>query len=230
MPFDANLVLRDGTVDLVTGEAAPTALTADASGAKVVDLGGTVRPRGESEGVKDMGVTLVLPTAPTTAYNDSLYVQICESDNLTFGYNTIAIMGYYYSFTRMLPITITTAFVAADLADTALGATTADTGVVLWIHPDCLTVGKQTFIIVGMEDAGDLFDDVDEVLGGMGTGTATMRGAGFVEDRPYLSGPNVFFRAIAPTKRFIQATLTVAGAGNFGKVSLMLNPYPFRTL
>ena len=230
MPFDANLVLRDGTVDLVTGETAPTSLAADANGAKCIDLGGTVRPRGETEGVMNMVCALVLPIAPTTAYNDSLYVQICESDNLTFGYNTIAIFGYYWTFTRMLPITITTAFVAADLAGALTGATTGDAGIVRYIHPDALTVGKHCNVIVSMVDAADTYADVDEVLAAGTTGAATMNGAGFVEDKPRLSGPNTFFRTISPTKKYLQATLTVAGASNWGGVELMLSPYPWRKL
>ncbi len=230
MPFDANLVLRDGSVDLDAAEAVAVSLTANADGAKVIDIGGTTRPRGESEGVMNLVCTLVLPTAPTTAYSDTLYVQICESDNLTFGYNTIAIFGYYYSFTRMLPITVTTAFVAGDIDDLATGATTGDTGNIRWMHPDTFTVGKQTHVIISMEGADDLFDDIDEAVTIPGTGRFTMRGAGFVETKPRRSGPNTHFRTISPTKRYIQATLTVAGASVWGKASLFLSPYPFRTL
>ena len=229
MVFDANLVMRDGTVDLVTGEAAPTSLSF-VLGARCLDLGGTTRPRGETEGVMNMVATLVLPIAPTTLYEDTLIVQICESDNLTFGYNTLATFGYYYSFTRMLPVTVTTPFVAADLGDTLDGDDTRDTGVIVWMHPDLGTTGAQTFIIVQMNDATDVFDDVDEQLSGAGTGVADMRAVAFVEAKPRISGPNTFFRTISPTKKYLQATLTVAGASNWGGVQLMLSPYPFRKL
>ena len=229
MVFDNELVLRDGTVALVTGEAAPTSLSL-VSGARCLDLGGTVRPRGETEGVRNMVVVLVLPTAPTTTYADTLIVLIAESDNLTFGYNTLATFGTYYSFTRMLPVIVITPFVAGDLGDLVDGDDTRDTGNIRWMHPDLGTVGANTFMIVTMVDGSDEFDDVDERLSGPGTGVADMRAIGFVETKPRLSGPNTFFRTISPTKKYLQATLTVAGASNWGGVELMLTPYPFRNL
>ncbi len=50
MPFDANLVLRDGSVDLDNAEAVATSLTANDDGAKAIDLGTTTRVRGNAEG------------------------------------------------------------------------------------------------------------------------------------------------------------------------------------
>lgn len=229
MVFDANLVMRDGTVDLVTGEGAPTSLSF-VLGARCLDLGGTTRPRGQAEGVMNMVAVLILPTAPTVTYNDYMVVEICESDNLTFGYNTLAYFGPLWTFTRMLPVTVTTAFIAGDIDDLVTDAPIGDTGYLRWMHPDLFTVGAHTHMIVSMAAAGDDFDDVDATLSIAGTGRATMRGAGFVESRPYLSGPNTFFRTVSPTKKYLQATLTVIGASNWGKVQLMLSPYPFRKL
>lgn len=229
MVFDANLVLRDGTVALVTGETAPTSLSY-VLGARCLDLGGTTRPRGQNEGVRDMVATLILPTAPTVTYQDNLYVQICESDNLTFGYNTLAIIGYLYTFTRMLPITVTTPFIAGDLGALVTGTTTNDTGTIVWMHPSTFTNGAQTFIIVQMVNGGDTFANPTEGFTTSGAGAGNMRGAGFVEAKPYLSGSNSFFRTISPTKKYLQATLTVAGASNWGSVVLQLSPYPFRKL
>jgi len=231
MPFDNNLVLRDGSVALTSasGETGPTALTADAYGAKCVDLGGTVRPRGDSEGVTHLVATLVLPTAPT-GYGDTLYIEINESDNLTFGYRTIAYFGAMYTLTRMLEATVTVAFVAADLNAALTGQTSGDVGLLRWMHPDALTVGKTCNFIIAMAGAGDLYDSSAEEVRGGTTGRATMTGVGFVEDHPRLSGPNIHHRALAVTKRYIQAYVTASAVSTWGLASIFLSPYPFRKL
>lgn len=230
MPFDANLILRDGTVDLVTGETGPVLLTADATGAKVIDLNMNVRPFGGSDGVRHLVCTLVLPIAPTTAYADTLGIEINQSDNLTFGYQTVAYFTHLYSFTRMLPITVTTAFIAGDLADLVTGGVTNDTANIIWMHPDVFTIGARTHILVTMVNATDTFDNATEALTIPGTGRANMNGIGFVEGAPKMGGPGEHFRSFTATKRYIQAYVTVAGASNWGKVSIFLSAAPYRKL
>ena len=229
MVFDANLVLRNGTVDLDNAEAVATSLTRNDDGAICLDLGTTVRPRGDSEGVIHMAATLVLPSAPST-YADTLGVVIQQSDNLTFGWETLASFPTLYAFTRLFQLTITTAFVAADLNATITGGTTGDTGNLLWMHPNALTVGKKAFMIVGMDAAGDVFDDDDEVMSGNDTGVGTMNGIAVVEAKPSLSGPNTFSRGFSVTKRFLRGQLTASGSSNFGLAHLLLSQYPFRNI
>jgi len=229
MARDANLILRDGTVDLDTNEAAATSTTANSDGAKVVDLGGTVKPRGDNEGVMDMAAVLVLPDTPTT-YADTLAVTLQQSDNEAFGYETIVTFPTLYAYTRIIPITITTAFVAADLSGTLTGGTTGDTGTVIWMHPDCLTVGKNTHLIVNMDAAGDVFDDASETLSGGTTGVGTQNGLAYVEQKPRLGGPNTFIRRCAITKRYIRGVYTASAGSNFGSVELFLQPWAHRTI
>lgn len=230
MPFDANLVLRDGTIALATGETGPTSTAADAYGAKVVDLGTTVRPRGDSEGAMHLVATLVLPTAPTTNYADTLVIEINESDNLTFGYRTVAYFGPLYTFTRMLEATVTVAFVAADINNALNGQTSIDAGVLRWMHPDAFTIGKTCNFIIAMAGAGDLYDSSGEEVRGTTTGRATMTGISFIEAHPRMSGPNIHHRAFAVTKRYIQAYVTASATSTWGLASIFLSPYPFRKL
>lgn len=231
MVFDANLVLRDGTVALTSasGETGPTAITADAYGAKVVDLNTTVRPRGDSEGVTHLVATLVLPTAPT-GYGDTLGIEINESDHVTFGYRTIAYFGNFYTLTIMLEATVTVAFVAADLGGALTGQTSGDVGLLRWMHPDAFTIGKTCNFIIAMAGAGDLYDSAGEEVRGGTTGRAVMTGLGFVEAHPRLSGPNIHHRAFAVTKRYIQAYVTPSAVSTWGLASIFLSPYPFRKL
>ncbi len=231
MVFDANLVLRDGSVALTSasGETGPTALAADAYGAKVIDLNTTVRPRGDSEGAIHMVATLVLPTAPT-GYGDTLGIEINESDNLTFGYRTIAYFGNFYVLTRMLEATVTVAFVAADLNAALTGQVSGDVGLLRWMHPDALTVGKTSNFIIAMAGAGDLYDSSGEEVRGGTAGRATMTGLSFIEAHPRLSGPNIHFRAFSTTKRYIQAYVTPSAVSTWGLASIFLSPYPFRKL
>jgi len=234
MPFDANLVLVDGSVDLIpTTDTAPTSTTRDATtGAAVIDLGTTVRPRGGSEGAIHLTATLILPSAPTT-YADTLTVTVEQSDdagNAAAAWETIGAFPVLYALTRLLSITVTTAFVAADIAETLTGGTTGDTGVIRWMHPDLYTIGNTANMIVAMVGADDLFDDVDEAVSSGGTGVGTMNGAGVVEAKPRLSGPNTFTRGFSVTKRYVRGNLTVSTGGNFGAVQMLLSPYPFRRI
>lgn len=227
MPFDANLVLRDGTVDLDSGENVATAVAANDDGAKCIDLGLTTKARGDvgHEGPRVVVATLILPTAPTT-YAVTLATVIQQSDNLTYGWETIASFPTLYSYTRLLSVLVTTAFVAADIGQTLTGGTTLDTGVIRWMHGDLLTVGKTANMIVTMVASDDLFDDVDEAVSSGGTGAGTMNGAAIVEVNPRLGGPNTLHRVFGATKRYLRGQYTASG-GNFGKVYCFLSPYPF---
>jgi len=229
MARDANLILRDGTVDLDAAEAAATSTTANSDGAKVVDLGGTVKPRGDNEGVMTMAAVLVLTDIPTT-YADTLAVTLQQSDHEAFGYETIATFSTLYAYTRMLPITVTTAFVSTDIGQTVTGGTTGDTGPILWMHPDLLTVGNTGYLIIGMDGADDLFDDASEALTTGGTGAGTMNGVSFVERKPRLGGPNTFIRRCAITKRWVRGVYTASAGSNFGGVELFLQPWAHRTI
>lgn len=230
MPFDANLVLRDGSVDLDASEAAVISTTINDDGAKVIDLNTTTRPKGDAEGVIHLTASLVLPSAPTT-YADTLAVSIQQSDYVSYGWETIASFPTLYAYTRLLKVLVVAAFAAADIGKVLLGGTTGDQAEIRWMHPDLLTIGKTAYMIVTMQAADDVFDNVNEAVDATsGTGDGTMSGVAVVEDKPRLSGPNIFIRAFGVTKRYIRQSMTVSSGSNFGKAHLLLSPYPFRTL
>lgn len=230
MPFDANLVLRDGSVDLDNAEAVATSVTANDDGAKCIDLGATTRPRGDAEGAIHLTASLILPSAPTT-YADTLAVVIQQSDNLTFGWETMASFPTLYALTRLLSITVVTAFAAADIGKVLTGGTTGDTGEIRWMHPDLLTIGNTANMIITMQAAGDVFDNASEAVdAASGTGDGTMNGVATVEHRPQLGGINTHIRSFGVTKRYLRGQLTASAGSNFGKAHLLLSPYPFRRL
>ncbi len=229
MPYDAELVLRDGSVDLENSESVATSVDANDDGAKCVDLGWTTRPRGDAEGSMRLSAVLILPSAPTT-YTDTLTVVIQQSDSLGFGWETIADFSTMYAFTRLVTIAVTTAFVAGDISKVLTGDSTGDTGEIRWMHPDLLIVGKTARAIVTMQGSDDVFDNATEGLtvAGGGAGIGTMSGVAIVEGRPQLGGPNTHIRSFDIRKRYIRGQLTASGSSNFGKASLFLTPYPFR--
>ena len=231
MVFDANLVLIDGSATMgPTTDTAPTSLTRDGtSGAVVIDLGQTVRPRGDSEGVVHLTATLILPSAPTT-YADTLTSKIQQSDNITFGWEDLAAFPTLYALTRLIEITVTTAFVAADLDAAISDSPIGDSGILRWMHPNALTVGKIASLIVAMDAAGDLFDDADATINGNDTGVGTMTKAAIVEVNPRLSGPGTWVRGFAVTKRYLRANVTASGGSNYGAVELLLGSHPFRNI
>jgi hypothetical protein len=232
MAYDASLVLIDGSIVLTA--ATDTVLTSTTrstvTGAAVIDLGGAVKARGGSIGVAHMAATLVLPSIPTT-YTDTLTALIQQSDDpLNGGWETVASFPVLYAYTRLLSVLVTTAFVAGDIGQNLTGATTGDIGVIRWLHPDLLTIGKTAYMIVSMAAADDVFDDVDEAVSSAVTGAGTMNGAATVEADPMLSGPNTFIRAFDITKRYVRGNLTASATGNFGYVELLLSPYQFKNL
>ena len=83
MPFDANLVLRGeyggAMVDLDENDVTPTSLTMNADGNVCVDLG--------PHGTAAQGLDVVVIFEDTvTDYQDTLDIQICDSDQLTDGW------------------------------------------------------------------------------------------------------------------------------------------------
>lgn len=230
MVFDANLVLRDGLVDLDSSESAAVILTTvNTDGAKCVDLGTTTRLRGDAEGVIHLTATLVLPSIPTT-YAVYMDLKIQQSDNLSFGWEDLATFPRLYSYTRLLNVTVVNAFAAGDIGTVLLGGSTGDQAEIRWMHSDLLTIGNTANMIVTMQASDDVFDDVDEgVDATAGTGDGTMNGAAIVEARPRLGGPGSWTRAFGVTKRYLRPYTVVSG-GNFGKGHILLSPYPFKTL
>lgn len=229
MPFDANLVLRDGTVDLESTESAAVILTsANTDGAKVVDLGTTTLPRGNAEGVIFLTATLVLPSIPTT-YAEYMDCKIQQSDNLSFGWEDLVTFPRLYTYTRLLNITVVTSFAAADLNVNLSGV--ADDGVIRWMHPNLLlAAGSVGHMIIAMAASDDTFDtDLEAVDADSGTGDGTTIGASIVERSPRLGGPGTWVRSFGATKRYLRP-YTVVNGGNFGKGHLLLSPYPFKRL
>lgn len=227
MPYDANLVLRDGEYNLTSGESAAVILTtANGYGAKCIDLGTTTLARGNAEGSLHLVATLVLPSIPTT-YQVNMTLSIQQSDNLSFGWETIATFTKLYSYTRLIKATVTTPFVIADLDSTLTSGTVSDTATLRWMHPDMLTSGKTAHVIINMDASDDEFNDATEEIQGNSTGRATMVQVSTVEAKPRLGGPGTWHRAFAVQKRYLRP-LTVVSGGSFGKGQILLSPYPFK--
>ncbi len=231
MVFDANLVLIDGSITLGPTTDTPATTTArnDTSGAAVIDLNQTVRPRGDSEGTFHLAATLILPSAPTT-YAGTLTSKIQQSDNITFGWEDLAAFPTIYAFTRLLEVTVTTAWEAADVGAAISDAPTADSGILRWMHPNALTAGKIATLIIGMDASGDDFDDADAVVSGNSAGVGTMIKAAIVETSPRLGGPGTWVRGFSVTKRYLRANVTVSGGSSYGAAEMLLSPYPFRNI
>ena len=230
-PFDADLVLIDGSIALTPALDTPaTSTTRDATtGAVVLDLGDKVFAKGGfPAAVRHLVATIILTGAPTD-YADTLTSIIQQSDHETFGYENVVTFPTIYAFTRVLSILVTTAFASGDIGATLTGGTTGDTGVIRWFHPDLLTVGKTANLILSMDAAGDLFDDDDEVVTSGVTGAGTMNGVAIAQEIPTLGGPKDYHRAFSITKRYVRANLTVTTGGSF-PAQVMLSPYPFQKL
>lgn len=230
MPFDANLVLLDGSFDLTpTTDISPTSLTrSPTTGFAVIDIGGTTRPKGDAEGVSHLVATMVLPTAPTT-YGDDLTMYIEQSDNLTFAWMFCGDFHTLYALTRIMDVTITTAFVAADIG-AALTSASGDVGLLRWMHPDALTIGKTCKMIISMAGAGDTYDLAGEQVSGGTTGVGNVVAPSWIEPKPRMSGPNTFSTAFSMNKRYVRICPTASPASNWGKVQVLLSPHPFKRI
>jgi len=218
MPFDSNLILRDGTVDLDNNEAAAVSETANADGAKVLDIRKT--------GTMGLVAVLVLPDAPTT-YGDTLSAVIQASDHVSADFKTIASFPTLYALMRRLRITATTAYVPADIGQTQTGGTTGDTGVLRWYDKALETIGGTGDLLVSMVAADDVFDDVDETITSGGTGVGTMQKAA-VADKGLSYG--IYVVRFVTNKRYIRYLGAPSAGSNFGDVECLLtNAYDLPT-
>ena len=231
MVFDANLVLLDGSFDLSpTTDIAPTSTTRSVTtGFTVLDLGGTTKPRGNSEGAIRLTATMILPTAPTT-YGDILTMYVQESDHVDQGWTYCADFKDLYALTKLLTVTITTAFAAADIGGALTGTTSGDVGLLRWMHPDAMTIGKTCNMIVSMAGAGDLYDSSGEIVSGGTTGIGTLVGVGATPAKPQLSGPNTYTIGFSVQKRYLRLYPSTSAGSNWGKVQVLVSNHGFKSL
>lgn len=206
MPLDNDMLLRTGAVDCDAAEPAVVSTTADAYGAKALDV--------KKTGAKGMVAVMVLPTAPTT-YADTLAVTIQASDYMSTDYKTVASFPTLYALNRRLRLVSTTAFVAADIGQTMTGQTTGDTGVLRWYDRALETIGGEGDIIVSMVAADDLFDDASEAVHSGSTGRGTMQKASELTE--YLSY-GIYAVRFVTSKRYVRASLTPSAGCNFGGI------------
>ena len=216
MPFDANLVLRGeyggAMVDLDEHDVTPTSLTVNADGNVCVDLG--------VHGTAAQGLDIVAIFEDTvTTYQDTLDIQICDSDQLTDGWELAIEFPRVYCYMRELVVTAVTAFVATDIG-LVLTAGDGDTGIIRQLSRELLTVGGVGKIFVEMQDAGDTYaTDGDTVDAATGTGDGTLVGVGRVPG--WGLTPQTMVRRLSTPKRYIRCTNTVSAGGNFGAVHIM---------
>jgi len=213
-----------------TTDITPTALAVNAAtGFKVLDLGGIVKPIGKSMGHKRVSLVMHLPTAPTT-YGDTLTMYVEQSDNIAFGYDYIADFPDLYAMMVRLKVMVTTAFVAADIGGALTGGTTTDAGLLRWMHPDAETAGNVAYMMVSQADAGDTYADPDEAVTGGTTGVGYLLEAGYIPGKPYLGGPGTYICSFSTTKRYLRLAPSASGGSNWGKVSVWVNPYDINTM
>lgn len=229
MPFDNSLILRDGTVDLAVAEATapPTLLTADAYGAKCLDLKETA--------VKGLAAVMVVPSVHATlatepiTYADTLDVSIQVSDHLARNWETLTSFPLLHALMRKIKLSSTIAFIDGDIGETIIKATSLDAGVILEIDQALLTAGGIGYILLSMIDLNDLFTlDANTVLdctGSGGTGTGVLLASGEA-----VSTCGVFVVRFATDKRYARAFCTTGASGHFYGTQIMLSPYPFKRL
>lgn len=219
MPFDDNLVLLDGSVDLTpTSDADAVSTTANAYGNKVIDLGKT--------GNKGLCAVMILPDAPTD-YQDTLTAYIQHSNHYAAGWETVAGFPVLYAYVREMLCTPTTAFVGADDIAATLVATTdsdSDGGVVIDFDEELLTIGLTGRILVQMSDSNDDYSTASDTLTSGGTGVGTQGvAASLTKSRSY----GIYVVRFQTERRYVRGQFTVTSGGNFGNVKLMLTgDYP----
>ena len=218
MPFDANLILRGlyggAYVDLITTDAAPTTIAANANGNAVVDL------LDHGTGALGMDCIVILHDTPTT-YMDTCDIVVCDSDHITDGWQTVLSFPRLYCYMREVIVTATTAFLGTDigLVFTATGVGT-DTGVLREFSRKLLTVGGTGKCWVEMQDAGDTYANAGDTVtctAGTGIGTVQVGGIGRV-----IQTPRTLVRRFSTPKRYIRPTNTVSATGNFGDVDILV--------
>lgn len=215
MPYDANLVLRgqynDAYVDLDENDVAPTSLTRNDDGNVVVDLGD------HGTGALGMDAIVIMHDQPTD-YQDTCDIVICDSDHLTDGWATIINFPRIYAYMREVIVTATTAFVATDIGLVFTATTGTDTGILRQFSRKLLTVGGTGKCWVEMQDAGDTYATLGDVVTcttGTGVGTITQIGR-------VIQTPLTMVRRFSTPKRYIRCTNTVSAGGNFGDVDILV--------
>lgn len=215
MPFDALNILRgqyDGAyVDLDENDTAPTSLTVNNDGNICIDLGSS------GSGAKGLDCILILHDQPTD-YQNILTAQICDSDHLDAGWQSVMFYPIIYAYMREVIATATTAFDASDDYGQILTATTdTATGVIRQFSRNLTTIGGTGKIWVEMQDAGDTYGENGDILTSAVTGVATQVGVSKV-----IMTPLILVRRFSTWKRYIRPTLTVTAGGNFGDVDMLV--------
>ena len=226
MAFDALNILRglygDVLVDLDSAEVVAISTTVNTDGAKCLDL--------KETGARGLSAVMTLPSAPTT-YQNKLTAIIQASDALAGNWETIADFPVLYSYLRRVPVKATVAAaVEADVGKKLTeSAGTLDSGVIVHIDPALYALNGTGYILVAMDDAGDIFAGPAEALiatGGTFSGVETA-----AADVPagLQHGPGDYVVKFATDKRYVRGKYT-AVATNWGKVQVLVSPYPFKTL
>jgi hypothetical protein len=221
MNFDAEMLLRDGLVDLDASEAVAISLTRNADGAVALDLRKTA--------AKGMAAVMILPSAPTT-YADTLTALIQQSDALEGNWETIAAFPVLSALLWKVPsLASVAAAVEADLGKLLTGGSTGDTGAIVHIDPALYALNGEGFITVSQVDIGDVFDNTSEAItAATGTFSGVVNGvAGSVAVQV---GPGIYVARFAATKQYLRGKYTVSAGGNFGKVLVGLSYHPFKTV
>jgi len=231
MPFDAEMLLLDGTANLAKNYTPPVSLTTGAYGAYVRDI----RETGE----KGLAAILMLPLA-SVSYTNKMVSSIEVSDSVTFGWETIASFPTFYQYIRRVPALTTTAPVEADVGKWLYGGSTNDDGKVVWFDP-ALSVASTGagYIYIAMEAAGDVFDNTSEALtikaaaaGGGAAGTFVGVVNGVAADAPDIIQPGgkIYVVRFATAKRYVRfnATCTPSAYANFHGVVVGLTSSGFK--
>lgn len=222
MPFDKELILLNGTIALLTTTDIPPVELAvnGATGFAVVEL--------KKTGVKGMAAVMTIP-AEATAYLNTLTAMIQASNELDRNYVAVGDFPVLHTYIREMELVCTQAFVPADIGAAIDGdGAGTDSGILLSYDSALEDVNGVGNIVVQMDDAGDVFDQLAETLtvtgGATGIGTKAVAAVA-----PIQHTPGIYVVRFATDKRYVRCHLTVAATG-FGLVQVNLSPYPFVTL
>ncbi len=205
--FDANLILKgeysSALVEVDQSDAvADSVSVANSDGNLIVDL--------KKTGLKGLACVVIFTAISGTApYDDELVIEIQESDHLDREWQTNVTFPTVHNYVRKIWVTATTAFVAADqTTPRALTETTStDSGQILYIGQNLFTIGGTDYILVEMDDSGDLFDEavgtVETATGGTGVGTKAKD-----TEIPPQFVPGTMIRRFTTDKRYVRAKCT----------------------
>jgi len=209
MAFDALGILRGlyggAMVSMDENDVVPVSKTADTHGNAVVEINKT--------GAKGLAAVMIL-TGGTVAemaanYDDEAVVTIEASDYISErNWETVATFPTIHNHIAELTITATTAFAAADVGQAMTQETTADTGQLLWYDPALETIGGVGKVLIEMDDAGDIFNEVaGKTMNSAGTGRATKTyGAGTTIFKNMV--PGIYIRRFTTNKKYVRCNCT----------------------